>query len=302
VSLLLLPCFIAGFIQGINFYGLETPSKDLVCSWKHPPEYYLEKMSEMGFNTVRLPFSMEWVHEGDFSKMDSFFESSQQHSFQIVLDAHRNWASHQGPNPMEDMDLSEFIHRWTVILDRYQNQSSLLGVDVFNENQGEDSQAWNGILIQIIQSLENRYPGRFVYYAGGTHWGGDLHDINLSVFPFQDRIKYTIHKYIFTSHEQFETDWDWSFGPFANQPGKVVVGEWGFKQEEPEEVRWTERFIRYLKQHGIQDTFFWTVAVSMDTNGLWQDDCETVNEDKLKLIQTLWETLENSHGNLRKQR
>jgi len=279
---------VSSIIQGINFYGLETPAKDLVCSWQHPPSYYLQHLNGLGFNSIRLPFSYEWVSHGDFSKMDAFFVTAKSLNMSIVLDMHRVWSSHQGPNPVEGITMDQFINQWITVISRYQDRPQLTGIDVFNEDQGTDAAAWNTILRQITTSLENRFPGRFYFFCGGTRWGGDISGIDIEDVPFHDRVIYTIHKYVFSSSGDYEKDWDYSFGPYASIPGKVSVGEFGWKQDQYDQVQWAIRFIEYLKRRNIRNNYFWTIALSGDTSGLYQDDCQTFQWDKYNLLKGLW--------------
>lgn len=293
LQLLLFPFVtIAAITKGINFYGLETPSKDFVCGWKHRPSYYLKELDNLGFNSIRLPFSLEYVREGNFQKMDEFFDAiSLYPNMTVVLDMHRVFSSHQGPTPTEDwISLQMFLDGWVNIIKRYENNTQLLGIDVFNEYQGTDSNYWNDMLHQIVKHLEQTFPERFEYFVGGTRWGGDIHDINLEDLPFKNRIHYTIHKYIFSgSGYNREEDWNWSFGNFKDVPGKVSVGEWGFKSQEWDQKEWARQFISYLKKNNITDTYFWTIAHSGDTGGLWFDDCDNLDIEKYNIIKTLWE-------------
>jgi len=277
-------------IQGINFYGLETPSEDLVCSWQNPPSYYLHQLNGLGFNSIRLPFSYEWATKGDFSKMDAFFDTARSLNMSIVLDMHRVWSSHQGPNPTEGISLDQFIQQWTHVISRYESRAELTGIDVFNEDQGTDAEEWNGVLRQITTAIESAFPNRFSFFCGGTRWGGDISGINIEDVPFHDRVIYTIHKYSFSSSSNYQQDWDYSFGPFAHIPGKVSVGEFGWKQDQPDQVQWAQQFIQYLKRRDIRNDYFWTLALSGDTSGLYQDDCQTFQWDKFNLLKVLWET------------
>ena len=63
-------------IKGINWFGFETEYKDLMCTWAHSIDWHLHKIKEVGFNYIRLPFSLEFVQEGNWSQMDEFFEKS----------------------------------------------------------------------------------------------------------------------------------------------------------------------------------------------------------------------------------
>lgn len=297
LSYLLLPLLTSGVherrIRGINYYGLETPSRDFVCGWQHRPSFYLGHLDRLGFNSIRLPFSLEYVRQGNFDKMDEFFETIKAYpNMTVTLDMHRVFSSHQGPTPTEDwITMDTFLEGWRTIIRRYRNHPQLHGIDVFNEYQGTDSNYWNGVLRTIVKDIEKAFPDRFEYFVGGIRWGGDIHDIDLEDLPFADRIHYTIHKYIFsTVGYDREKDWDFSFGPFKNRTSKVSVGEWGFKSERWDEVNWAKEFVTYLRKHDLRDTYFWTIAHSGDTGGLWHDDCETIDMSKFEIIQSLWNT------------
>lgn len=291
-------------IKGMNYYGLETPSRDFVCGWQHRPSYYLAKLDELGFNSIRLPFSLEYVRAGNFEKMDEFFDAIKKHPhMNVTLDMHRVFSSHQGPTPTENwITMDMFLSGWKTIIDRYKMNPQLYGIDVFNEYQGTDSNYWNGVLRTIVNDIEAHVPNRFEYFVGGTRWGGDIHDINLESLPFSDRIHYTIHKYIFSgSGFNRQDDWNESFGQFKDIPGKVSVGEWGFKSDRWDEVNWAKEFVGYLKEHDIRNTYFWTIAHSGDTGGLWHDDCENIDMDKYEIIKSLWDSdkRESSSNHLR---
>lgn len=288
---LVLPVPVArAVIQGINYFGLETPRKDFDCTWKHPVDFYIDQLSQRGFNYVRLPFSLEYIHDGGWEKMDHFMEVIQRYPhMNVSMDMHRVFASHQGSDPFEGgTSLTQFCDGWTTILDRYKHLPQVASVDIFNEYQGEDVVFWNSVASQIVNKIEQAFPGRFVYFVGGTRWGGSLKGIDLEHLPFHDRIRYTIHKYIF-SGQSTEQDWEYSFGDHKN---KVCVGEWGFFSEKPEQVEWAKRFIAWLRSKGIQDSFFWVeVANSGDTGGLYKTDCETFDWYKYDIIKTLWAPL-----------
>ena len=55
------------------------------------------------------------------------------------------------------------------------------------------------------------------------------------------------------------------------------------------QVQWGEKFVKYLKNKGIRDTYFWSYNPdSGDTKGVLMDDCVNVNEQKMELLRKLW--------------
>jgi endoglucanase len=275
----------AAAIRGLSIYGLETPSRDFVCSWKHPVSWYVDQWAQLGGNSIRVPFSYELVQAGPTWKIDDIINAAEKHeNMSVMLDFHRVWADHQGPVPTEKISLDSFIETWRVILDRYKDHQCLIYAAIFNEYQGNDAGYWVGIMRGVLQKLEDYFPGRFHWVIGGTRWGGDLHGISLEDLPFSDRILYDVHKYIF-SGSSTPADWDKSFGDY---PEKVIVGEWGFKSQDWAQRQWANTFVKYLKERNVTDTYFWTIAHSGDTGGLWFDDCETLDEVKYDVLKSLW--------------
>ena len=272
-------------IRGFNIYGLETPRKDFVCSWQHPVSWYIDKLADLNFNSLRIPISYEYVMENQCYKLQELFEATRKHpQMSVILDMHRIFSEHQAYSPEEKwVTLDMFIDAWKTILHKHKDEPQLKGVDCFNEYQGTNSNYWNQVTRKIVVELEKEFPERFFYLVGGTNWGGNIHDMNLEDLEFRDRIYYTIHKYHFSGND--ERDWDYSFGSF---PEKVIVGEWGFKTQVYHEKDWAIRFTDYLVKRDIKDNYFWTTAHSGDTDGLWYDDCENINWEKLDIIKKLW--------------
>lgn len=276
----------AEITKGISIYGLETPLKNFVCSWVHPVEFYIENLRNLGFNVIRLPFSYEYIMQNDLSKMDHFMEMAYVYNMNVVLDLHRIRSSHQSPTPEDGVSINEIISMWKNVLRRYEHYSNFIGHNCYNEYQGQNIPYLQAYHQLIFTEIELEFPNRFIYFATGYTWSGNIHGFSLEHLPFHDRIVYSVHKYIFsgTGNEQ---DWEYSFGN-EFPPEKLCIGEWGWKQQNPEEVEWAQRFIQYLKRKNIRNTAFWTIAHSGDTDGIYLDDCITLDKKKYQLLQTLW--------------
>ena len=273
-------------MRGINYYGLETEARNFVCSWTHPPEWFVAKFAELKFNQVRLPFSIQYVHEGNFEQMDRFMNAVTEYNINVTLDAHRIWSSHQAFDPTDGISFEEFVDAWTVVLKRYYDNLRLTDVDIFNEYQGTDLAYWNSMAARIVTTLEERFPERFIFHVGGVRWGGSLAGVSLEHLPFADRIRYTLHKYIFSTQGDWIQNWDEAIGSY---PEKVDIGEFGFKEVD-NEMHWARTFLSYLKSRGIRDSSYWCTAFSGDTDGLFLDsDCTTVLWKKYDILQSYWE-------------
>jgi endoglucanase len=275
----LLPFTASSQIRGVNFYGIETPLGDTTCSWKYPLSYYLDFLVEQGFNSIRLPFSYEYVKTSNLHSLDNFVNYGSYKNMSILLDFHRVHTHYQSGNPFDDISIQEFVECWTTLLDRYVNNTSVYGLGLFNEYQGIDGKYWSEIMKQVIDKIELTQPkDRWIYLVGGTQWGGNLEDINLEGLPYSNRIRYEIHKYHFSGKPP--NDWDLTFGKFKD---KVIVGEWSINRDD-----WDDLFISYLLKNNITDNYYWTISNSYDTINIWRDDCETINYDVLTKIKKLW--------------
>ena len=109
-------------IRGTNWFGFETEAADLQCIWSHDLDWHLKRMKDVGFNWIRLPFSLQYVQAGNWEKMDAFFEKAKEHNFKIVLDCHRLHNNRQSPKPYDNTyPFDSFLNGWKTILERYKD-------------------------------------------------------------------------------------------------------------------------------------------------------------------------------------
>lgn len=283
----LLPAVATSIIRGLSTYGLETEYMALMCTWKNDVAWNVNKIVELGFNTLRVPFSYDFIKRGDFNQLDELFDQSAG-KLDIVLDYHRLHATHQSFRPYDqEITFDEFLWSWKDILDRYKDRTNLVALDIWNEYQGDSFQEWNNLSRQIVSFLETHFPNRFTYFVGGVNWSGNLHYMNLEDLPYSDRRRYSIHKYHFSDKEKYEDAWSWSF-----HPNKTImnIGEFGYQSTEPVQVEWVKRFIAYLRHFGVRDTFFWCWSYnSQGTDGILLSDCSSVDYSKIDMLHTLWD-------------
>lgn len=278
--------------RGISLFGLETEFRNVMCTWQHDVPWLLNKLESLGFNTIRIPFSYDYVHTGDWSVLDDLFHHIQETNLSAVLDFHRIDDTHQSPKPWIEgkVDFEHFLQAWNTVLQRYGTNPRLTGLDIFNEYQGDNYVEWNNIARQIVSYIDSSYGKlNLTYYVQGTNWGGNIHFLNLEDMECSDRVRYTIHKYHFSDKEPLEDNWSWSFGLADHATGKINVGEWGFISDHPNEVDWARRFVAWLKLKGIRDSFFWCASPnSFDTGGILLDDCSSVDCRKMKILRDYW--------------
>jgi hypothetical protein len=280
-------------ISCISIYGLETSLKNTVCSWSHPATYYMTKVKELGFNSVRIPLSIQYIVENDFAVLDSIVHHADTIGLKLVIDIHRVSNARQEENPDKGMQeyqkvstRDDFVINVIKVLSRYVNSSSVIGLNSWNEYTGIDvnyKREWD---IHFFNHIEAAFPNRFVFFTTGLMWGGILSGFTLEDQPWAYKLYYSVHKYHFSGTGNRQ-DWESSFGN-AFPPHKIVVGEWGFR--DPEDMQFGREFTDYLLDKGIYNQCFWTIAHSSDTGGLWKDDCENINWNKYEIIKKLLAT------------
>lgn len=220
--------------KGISIYGLETNLRNTVCSWKHPADYYIEKLHELGFNSLRIPLSVQYLVEANYDILDRVVLKAGSLDMQVYLDIHRVANAYQQENPDKGIaefdqvsNRDEFMNLITTLLSRYFHDPTVVAILSWNEYTGTDINYKKDWDTQFFNVVEKSFPGRFLLVATGLLWGGLLVGYSLEHLPYSDRILYSTHKYHFSPPAN-PGGWDASFGSVwpAN---KIIVGEWGFR-------------------------------------------------------------------------
>jgi hypothetical protein len=260
-------------IRCVNFYGIETERKAPVCDWVHEPKWYLKKLVDgYGLNTVRLPYSREYVMANDFKTMDAIIQTCNEMKLKVILDYHRTFASHQGRTPTEGITLGQFLDTHLTVLQRYQDK--IWGVSAFNEIQIKNAVYTDNVNHMIVNAVESQFPGKYVYFLGCANWGHFCEGVTIPR-GLENRTFIDVHQYAFTNFTDI-TSFP-SYIPASN----FFIGETGATQQD---MPWLRSFLQYLEKRGITNLCFWTIAHSSDTGGLWKDDCATMETEKMELL------------------
>lgn len=278
-------------IKAISCYGLETNLRNTVCSWVHPAPYYITKFKELGFNSVRVPISVQYLVENNYDVLDSIVKRCDELDLKIVLDIHRIGNNYQEYSPDKGIEeysgvnnRDEMMMQIIKILTRYVNNKSVGGIVTWNEYQGMDINYKRDYDTHFIEHVQAAFgPDRFFFFVTGLLWGGILNGYTLEDKPFADKVIYSVHKYHFSGTGRRD-DWEASFGN-AFPPEKIVIGEFGFRN--PEDLQFGREFTQYLIDKGIKNWAFWCLAHSGDTGGLWFDDCENIDWAKYDILKKL---------------
>ena len=142
-------------IAGVNWFGFESSNLAPHGLWTRGYQDMMNQMKDLGFNTIRLPFSNDTIHSSgtpngiDFSQnpdlqgltamqiMDKIVAYAGEIGLKIILDHHRNdsgpgassnglWYDAQHPE-------SQWISDWQMLATRYAGNPTVIGADLHNE-------------------------------------------------------------------------------------------------------------------------------------------------------------------------
>lgn len=265
----------------INFYGIETENAKPVCSWVHPPEYYLDVLiDQMDLNSIRIPFSGQYVQNGDFTELDNLVSLSADRGLKIILDYHRIKNTDQSPNPMDGQTFLTFMDTWIKVLNRYQSQ--VYAVSLFNEDQGTDTNRILEYSLSAIYTIEVYFPNVFIYIVGSAFWNQrtiGLEGLFARINP--ERVMVDVHWYPFIGDVSYLQDVTSSKIPVDN----YFVGEFGWTRNED---GWFYNVQKWSTKKGFNKFCAWTIAHSDLGGTFWNNNCETPHYDKMAMFKLLF--------------
>jgi aryl-phospho-beta-D-glucosidase BglC (GH1 family) len=245
-------------ITGINWFGLETPSYAPHGLWMRSMSSMLDQVVELGFNTLRVPFSSQLFDAGsaptgiDYSLnpelqgktgpevMDALVAAAGERGLRVILDRHRPGADAQSPLWYTPAYSEErWIADWVALAEHYRDQPAVIGVDLHNEPHAEATwggdaatdwraaatRAGNAILavhpdlLVIVEGVE--VQGSDYYWWGGNLRGAGTAQVELTV---PGRVIYSPHDYPASVYAQ---TWFSDATYPANMPG-VWGAAWGY--------------------------------------------------------------------------
>ncbi len=217
-------------ITGINWFGLETESFAPHGLWARDWRSMLDQIQELGFNTIRLPYSNELFDPGStpnsinydlnpdlqglsgLEVMDKIIAGAGERGLRVILDRHRP-NSHAQSELWYTPQVSEerWIADWVMLTERYAGDDTVIGVDLHNEphgaatwGSGDPATDWrlaaeragnailavNPDLLIIVQGVD-QYEGNW-YWWGGNLMGAREHPVRLDA---TGRLVYSTHVY-----------------------------------------------------------------------------------------------------------
>jgi endoglucanase len=245
-------------ITGVNWFGFETSVLVPHGLWQRNWQDMLDQIADLGFNTIRLPYSSALLDPGampdsidyvanpdlqglsSLEVMDRIIEYSGEIGLKIILDRHtlepdnRHELWYNAAYPPERL-----ISDWQTLAERYLGDPTVIGADIYNEPHGgcwgcgDTSIDWRLAAEQAGNAIHDINPEWLIFVegvacgdAGCTWWGGDLsaageQPVQLDV---PNKIVYSPHEYATSVANQ-----DWFEDPSfpANMEG-IWDTYWGY--------------------------------------------------------------------------
>jgi endoglucanase len=321
-------------IKGVSWFGMETSNCAPHGLWTISLDAGLAQIRSMGFTTVRVPFSNECLASAGTSSinyavnptlanktpqqvLDTVIRQAAAAGLNVILDRHRPGSAAQSELWYTGAySEARWIADWKKLAKRYQNDPTVIGVDLHNEPHGRacwgcgdaaiDWQAAatrggnavlsvNPKLLVLVEGVEKQPNGQSTWWGGGLS-GVAAKPVKLNV---ANRVVYSPHDYPASVFAQkwfgasnypanLPAVWDANWGYISKRGiAPVLVGEFGSKLETASDAQWLKALVGYL--HSSKTSFaYWSFNPnSGDTGGIVADDWVTPQRAKLAALKPL---------------
>ncbi|WP_108663013.1 Calx-beta domain-containing protein [Acuticoccus kandeliae] len=215
-------------LTGVNWFGGETVRMGPDGLFTRNYKDMMDQMADLGFNTIRLPFSNDALRDGampndinysinpelqgltSLEVIDAVVEYAGEIGLRIILDNHRNaagdGASSNGYWYGEGYTHEEWVADWEMLAERYKDNPTVVGFDLSNEphaaewGSGNPATDWRLAAEDAIDAIHAINPNVLVLVEGTGQsywWGGDLSKVG--EYPIRlehtDKLVYSPHAY-----------------------------------------------------------------------------------------------------------
>lgn len=248
-------------LAAINWYGLETNAYAPQGLWAQSYKIMMNQMVSLGFNAIRLPFSLQLFDSGSTPSginytlnpdlaglnglgiMDKIVAYASQIGLKIILDDHRSAAgSSANENGLwHDGGYTEanWINTWTMLAKHYAGNSTVFAADLLNEPHGAatwgDGSAndWAAAATRAGDAIQAVNPNWLIMVEGiqtyngqSTWWGGNLMGAASHPITLTDA-----HKLVYSAHDYPSSVYaqPWFSDPaYPNNLDAVWTKYWGY--------------------------------------------------------------------------
>jgi len=145
-------------VQGVNWFGFETSNHVTHGLWSRDYREMLVQIASLGFNTIRLPFSIQSVRAQSFTgvdfsagrnaalagktpieAMDVIVEEAERQGLLVLLDNHSasdNTFTYGLWYGIDGYTEEDWVETWRALATRYRTRRNVIGADLKNEPHG----------------------------------------------------------------------------------------------------------------------------------------------------------------------
>ncbi|MBD2200432.1 cellulase family glycosylhydrolase [Calothrix anomala] len=152
-------------LRGVNWFGMETETHVPHGLWQRDYKEMLSQMKMLGYNLIRLPYSVAGLRAPDINGvefnigsniefqgktplevMDLIVQEAERQGLFILLDSHR-LNDQRIPELWygDGFTEADWIDTWKLLAERYKNQTNVIGADLKNEPHGRASWGTNDL-------------------------------------------------------------------------------------------------------------------------------------------------------------
>ena len=261
-------------IAGVNWFGFESSNMSPDGLWARGYKDMMNQMVQLGFNTIRLPFSSQMLHSTGAASginyslnpdlqgltglqvMDKIVQYANQVGLKIILDHHRSEAgagtSDNGLWYDSQYSQAQWVSDWQMLAQRYANDGSVIGADLDNEPYNgtwgdggvndwvKASEAAGNAIGQVNSNWLIFVEGIGTYYGQSYWWGGNLmgvkdHPVVLNV---PNKLVYSAHDY---PNSVYPQPWFQAANYPANLPA-LFTQMWGYIYQQNIAPVWVGEF------------------------------------------------------------
>lgn len=328
-------------LKGVNWFGIETETHVPHGLWKRDYKEMLAQIHSLGYNLIRLPYSIQALQSNtvsgidytigsnkDFAGksplevMDLIIQEAENQGLLILLDNHRLNEKFISELWYGDgFTEADWLDTWKMLAQRYKTQVNVIGADLKNEPHGKASwgtgdiatdwrlaaqrggdaiAAINPDWLIVVEGVEKNIPRAKLKKAW---WGSNLEGVKK--YPVRLAVN---HKLVYSTHEYGpEVDnqswfsepnfpknllrrWQIEFNYIQSENiAPVFIGEFGGRlvDSTSTEGMWLNELVKYIKNKNLSFAYWSWNPDSADTGGILEDDWQTVNTDKQKLLSQL---------------
>ena len=222
-------------LRGVNWFGFETETHVVHGLWSRDFRSMLAQMADLGYDTIRLPWSVQAIASPSISSvntglgsnaelagltplqaMDAVIDAAADEGLLVLLDNHRlNDASIPELWYGDGYTEADWIDAWTTLARRYADRPNVIGADLKNEphgaatwGTGDPATDWRLAAERAGNAVLAEAPHWLIVVEGvegpvpgqelsGHWWGGNLEAAG--AFPVRlsvpNRLVYSPHEY-----------------------------------------------------------------------------------------------------------